>query len=83
MPTDSDEEDWYDRRRRLDIEEGISRIGLEGGGMSPGQQHHQGGPQMRRPLNLARNQAFSMAGLLADYDDGYEETYRFLFLHSK
>ena len=78
MPTDSDEEDWYDRRRRLDAEEGISRIGLEGGeggasSPTPAAQH---GPQLRRPMSLARSQAFAMAGLLSDYDDGYEETYR-------
>ena len=76
MPTDSDEEDWYDRRRRLDLEEGIGRIGLEGGTSSP-PAPAQHAPQLRRPLNLARSQAFAMAGLLSDYDDGYEETYRF------
>lgn len=79
MPTDSDEEDWYDRRRRLDAEEGISRIGIEGGGGTtsppPPAEH---GPQLRKPLMMARNQAFAMAGLLSDYDDGYEETYRFI-----
>jgi len=78
MPTDSDEEDWYDRRRRLDVEEGISRIGLEGsgGGASSPPPPAQHAPQLRRPLTLARNQAFAMAGLLSDYDDGCEETYR-------
>uniref|UniRef100_A0A915N0T4 Uncharacterized protein n=1 Tax=Meloidogyne javanica TaxID=6303 RepID=A0A915N0T4_MELJA len=76
MPTDSDEEDLYERRTRLDLQENRNRRGLVG----PSNQSLQHGPQLRRPLALARNQAFAMAGLLTDDwlldDDGYEETYR-------
>uniref|UniRef100_A0A1I8B8S9 CAC1F_C domain-containing protein n=1 Tax=Meloidogyne hapla TaxID=6305 RepID=A0A1I8B8S9_MELHA len=73
MPTDSDEEDLYERRTRLDLEQGNRR------GLGPSNLSLQHGPQLRRPLALARNQAFAMAGLLTDDwldDDGYEETYR-------
>lgn len=93
MPTDSDEEDWYDRRKRIDAEEN-RRIRLE----QQQQQHRHGGgisdddedggglnapPQIRRPLMLARNQAFVIAGIgggesALPYDDVYEgaSTYR-------
>nr|CAD2130697.1 unnamed protein product [Meloidogyne enterolobii] len=76
MPTDSDEEDLYERRTRLDLQENRNRRGLVG----PSNLSLQHGPQLRRPLALARNQAFAMAGLLNEDwlldDDGYEETYR-------
>jgi len=76
MPTDSDEEDLYERRTRLDLQENRNRRCLVG----PSNLSLQHGPQLRRPLALARNQAFAMAGLLNEDwlldDDGYEETYR-------
>lgn len=63
MPTDSDEEDWYERRKRIDAEERFEDVG--------------GGLEIRRPLMLAREQAFSMAGMPLELDDTYEGgTYR-------
>lgn len=66
MPTDSDEEDWYERRKRIDAEERLEREGTTGGRPPP----------ITRPLILARNQALALAGIPAYYEDVYEGTYR-------
>lgn len=63
MPSDSDEEDWYERRKRIDLEEKL-------------EEHEQRRAALQKPLMLARNQAFAMAGVSSDYDDQYEPTYR-------
>nr|QSV39147.1 voltage-dependent calcium channel L type alpha-1 [Meloidogyne graminicola] len=83
MPTDSDE-DLYERRTRLDLEQQgnqniNNRYNLNNNIPSSLQQQQQYGPHLRKPLALARNQAFAMAGLLNEDwldDDGYEETWR-------
>uniref|UniRef100_A0A7E4W8C3 Voltage-dependent L-type calcium channel subunit alpha n=1 Tax=Panagrellus redivivus TaxID=6233 RepID=A0A7E4W8C3_PANRE len=76
--TESDDEDWYERRKRLDLEERLE----EGERMNM---------HIQKPLLLARNQAFAMAGLGPSassgahhhhhsyhpgYDDQFERTYR-------
>lgn len=63
MPSDSEEEDWYERRKRLDAEERL-------------EDHERRNTALQRPLLLARNQAFAIAGVSADYDDVNEPTYR-------
>lgn len=75
MPTDSDEEDWYERRKRIDAEEN----------RHIDQRYYPTEiPHIRRPLMLARNQALAIAGLgeiSPSYDEVYEvyeggDTYR-------
>ncbi|KAI1717746.1 ion transport protein [Ditylenchus destructor] len=70
MPTDSDEEDWFERRKRIDAEE---QRGLD---VEHGDQNNVA--TLGRPLMLARSQAFALAGLSSDYDSDnlYETTYR-------
>ena len=63
MPSDSEEEDWYERRKRIDAEERM-------------EDHERRNAALQKPLMLARNQAFAMAGVSSDYDDMYEPTYR-------
>lgn len=51
MPAESDsDEDWFDRRRRLDTS-------------TQADHHHVQRPPIHNPLQLARSQAFSMAGI--------------------
>lgn len=51
MPPESDsDEDWFDRRRRIDA---VDQVDM---------QHHQR-PPIHNPMQLARSQAFAMAGL--------------------
>lgn len=54
MPAESDsDEDWYDRRRRIDAADQIDQ----------GHPHQQRPPPIHNPIQLARSQAFAMAGV--------------------
>lgn len=68
MPTDSDEEDWYERRKRIDAEERLEREGA----------FSSNPPPITRPLILARNQALALAGIPIYYENIYERTYRYI-----
>lgn len=67
MPTDSDDEDWYERRKRIDAEENRH--------LNVNQQYDSAEiPHIRRPLMLARNQALVIAGL-GEVSTLYNEVY--------
>uniref|UniRef100_A0AC35GDK2 Uncharacterized protein n=2 Tax=Panagrolaimus sp. PS1159 TaxID=55785 RepID=A0AC35GDK2_9BILA len=70
MPTESDDEDLYERRKRIDLEERLEEA-------------ERMNMPIQKPLMLARNQAFALAGVGASnpsyhhaYEEPYERTYR-------
>ena len=69
MPPESDDEDWYERRKRIDLEERLE----EAERMTM---------PIQKPLMLARDQAIALAGVNSPtlpypaYEEPYERTYR-------